>query len=106
MVRIRLSISISTTLDWYSPKSRELLDGSRSTAAIMASSLAGVRAVRERPAFTSAVNLTIHVSRRRCYICQNILDSGGRRPGCISVLNYYWQGGLKACSSNRRRCIP
>lgn len=55
---------LSRTLRWDSPNSRaishELLRGSRSTAVIMASSLAAVRAVRGRPAFTRAVGVTLH----------------------------------------------
>jgi hypothetical protein len=67
------------TLGWDSPScaiSRELLHGSRSTAAIMASSLAGVRTVRGRPAVTSAVGVTLPVSRRRCSNRRNTLASG------------------------------
>jgi hypothetical protein len=65
-----LSLSTSRTLGCDSPNfraiSRELLHGSCSTAAIMASSLAGVRTVCGRPAFTSAVGVTLPASRRRC----------------------------------------
>jgi hypothetical protein len=43
-----------------------LLYTSRFTAAIMASSLAGDRTVRGRPAFMCALGATLPVSRRRC----------------------------------------
>jgi hypothetical protein len=75
------SWSTSRIFGWDSPNSRaisrKLLHGSRSTAAIMASSLAGVRTVRGRPTFTSAVDVT----RRRCSNHRNTLASGWRRPG-------------------------
>jgi hypothetical protein len=51
------------------------------TAAIVASSLAGVRTVRGRPAFTSAIGVTLPVSRRRYSSRRNTLASGWRRPG-------------------------
>jgi hypothetical protein len=57
------SWSTSRALGWNNPSSRaisrQLFYGSRSTCAIMASSLAGVRTVRGRPAFTSAVDITL-----------------------------------------------
>jgi hypothetical protein len=43
------------------PISCELLHGLRSTVAVMASSLAGVRTVHGRPAFTCAVGVTLPV---------------------------------------------
>jgi hypothetical protein len=46
--------------------SRELLNFSRSTAAIMASSLAGACTVRGRPAFTYAVVVILAVLQGGC----------------------------------------
>lgn len=46
-----------------------------STAAVMASTLAGVRAVRGQSAFTCAVGVTRPVSRRRCANSRNIFVS-------------------------------
>jgi hypothetical protein len=60
--------STSKTLHWDSPNSREILYVSRSTA--VASSLADVRTVHERPGFTYAV------SSRRCSRRRNTLVSG------------------------------
>jgi hypothetical protein len=47
-----------------------------STAAIMASSLAGVRTVRGGPAFTCAAAVTFPVLQRHCYNRRNTLASG------------------------------
>jgi hypothetical protein len=51
---------------------RERPHGRRSTAAIMASSVAGVRTVRGGPALTSAAAVTFRMSWRRCCGRQNI----------------------------------
>jgi hypothetical protein len=65
---------------WDSPNScaitRELLHGPRHTDAITASSLDGVRTVRGRPAFTSAVGNKLPVSRRRSSNRRITLASG------------------------------
>jgi len=53
----------------------------RTTVAIMESSLAGAIGVHGRPAFLNAVDVTIPVSRRRCYNHRNTLASGWHRPG-------------------------
>jgi hypothetical protein len=51
---------------------RRVFRGSRFTATIMAYSLSSVRKVRELPAFTSNVDVTISVSRKRCPSRQKI----------------------------------
>lgn len=70
-----LSRYTSTTLVWVSPISQalscDLLHYSLSTAAIMASVLVVVPAVRGRPAFTPAVSFTRPVSQRRCTVVEN-----------------------------------
>jgi hypothetical protein len=55
---------------------REILHDSRSITAVMAFSLAGVRTVRGRPAFTNVVGVTFPVSRRRCSNRRNTLACG------------------------------
>jgi hypothetical protein len=70
-------------LCWDTPKShvilRERHHGSRSIAAVMAYTLAGVGTVRGAPARRGAVGSKLPVSRRQCSSCRNTL-SGQRRP--------------------------
>jgi len=63
----------------------ELLYSSCSTAAIVASSLAGVCTICEWLALTSAVGVTLHVSWRPCYIHWNMLASGWHQLGECSA---------------------
>jgi hypothetical protein len=64
------SSAIPTVFSWYysvppdPPEGTELIHGSRFTAAIMASSVAGDRSVREWTLFISALRGTHHVSQR------------------------------------------
>jgi hypothetical protein len=55
--------------------SRHLLQGSRATTAVMAVLFPGIRSVRERPAVTCVISVTLHVSRKRCYSRRNKLAS-------------------------------
>jgi hypothetical protein len=55
--------------------SPDLLHVCYSTAAIMTSSLAGVRTDRERPAFSSTIGITHPVLRRCCFKRRNTLGS-------------------------------
>jgi hypothetical protein len=58
------------------PISREIFHGHRSRAAIMASSWPGVGKIREPPAFTNAVRVTIHDAWRRSANRRKTLASG------------------------------
>lgn len=70
-----LSRRTSTILVWVSPIFRamscDIILNSLSTAAIMASVLVVVPAVRGRPAFTPAESVTCPVSQRRCVVVAN-----------------------------------
>jgi len=88
---------------------RQLFHCSGFTNAIMPSSLAGVRKVRGRPAFTSAVGVTLPLSWKRCPNHRSISASGRRRPGQRSafpvrqyLVDYHWHKGLQACCKIRR----
>jgi len=87
----------------------QLFHCSGSTNAIMPSSLAGVRKVCGRPAFTSAVGVTHPLSRKRCPNLRSISASGRRRPGQRTafpvrqyLVDYHWHRGLQACCKIRR----
>lgn len=59
---------------WDNPNSHaishELLHGFRSTAAVMAPSLLGVRTVRWRPKLKCPAGVTLHLSQKRCTIVE------------------------------------
>lgn len=84
-----LSISSLRTLVWYGPNFcavlYELLYSSCSTAAIVASSLAGVCTICEWPALICAIGVTLHVSWRHCYSHWNMLESGWHQLGECST---------------------
>lgn len=58
--------------------SRDLQHGCRSAAADMAFSMASVREIRRRPAFTRVVFLTSYLTNR-CFIRRNNLTTGLRQ---------------------------
>jgi len=66
--------------------SRKLLDGSYSTDRNVASSLAGVRTVRGRPAFMTTVDVTLTVSRRRCCTLREALASDDSGQNNIALI--------------------
>jgi len=80
-----------------------------SSAALMASLLADVRRVRGGHAFTSAVGVTLPLSRKRCPNLRGISASERRRPGQRSafpvrqyLVDCHWHRKLKACCRIRR----
>jgi len=90
-------------------KWQQLFHCSSFTNAIMPSSLAGVRKVCGRPAFTSAVGVTLPLSRKRCPNLRGISASERRRPGQRSafpvrqyLVDCHWHRKLKACCRIRR----
>jgi len=112
-----LSRNTSGTLGWDSPiyraTSPDLLHACCSTAAIMTSSLAGVRTDREWPAFSNTVGITRPVSRRRRFKRRNTLLSDWRRqnnedqaPVHPCQLEYCKLRGRNACCRIRGVCIP
>jgi hypothetical protein len=86
-----------------------LIHGSHSATHIMSSSMAGVRAVRGRPAFTCAVKVTLPFLRRCCSSSRNInvwmTLTIAHNPVQQYQLDYYRYRGLGACRSIHRACV-